>query len=63
MQHPIERRASARESTREIKLCPVKNNRHLTLRGMQNYEIRRENRIMIIEIHIGDETIIIKVPP
>lgn len=64
MQQPTKRRDSERQlTTHDINLCPVKDNRRVALRGMRDYKIRRENRVVIVEIHIGDETIIIKVPP
>ncbi|HTG16615.1 MAG TPA: hypothetical protein VK747_15305 [Blastocatellia bacterium] len=33
------------------------------LRGLSNYTIRRESGFTIITIQIGDETIVIRVPP
>jgi hypothetical protein len=50
-------------STIEIKLPPVKHNLRAALRGMSGYTIHRENKITIVTIKIGDETIILKVPP
>jgi len=46
-----------------IDLPPTKNNRGAVLRGLSNYRVQRENGFTIITIQIGDETIIIRVPP
>ena len=50
-------------STVKIKLSPVKHNRRAVLRGMSRYTIRRENKVTIITIQIGNETLIVEVPP
>lgn len=54
---------STKHEMHAINLGPVKKNRRETMRGMRDYKIRREHRVMIIEIQIGDKTIIIRVPP
>jgi hypothetical protein len=50
-------------STIKIELPPVKHNRRAVMRGFSRYTIHRENKVTIITIQIGDETIIITVPP
>ena len=50
-------------SKREVTLRPMKNNRTEALRGIRECVIRCENRVMIIEISIGAEVVILKVPP
>jgi hypothetical protein len=52
-----------RNTTREINLYPIEDNRGAVVRGMRACTIRRDNKTMIIEIRIGDQTVIIKVPP
>jgi len=49
--------------TLKLELPPVKHNLRVVLRGMRDYSIHRENGITILTIRIGNETIIIEVPP
>ena len=53
------------ELTREIEiiLCSVRNNRSAALRGVRDCTIARQDRVMVITIKIGCETVIIRVPP
>lgn len=46
-----------------INLGPVTKNHREAMHGMRDYKIRRENKTVIIQIRIGDKTIIIRVPP
>jgi hypothetical protein len=47
----------------KVSLHPVKHNFRTVIRAVKNCKIRRENKVAIVEIKIGSQTIRVEVPP